>query len=251
MNVVILEDEKLNADHLTTLLHKLDPGIRVLAVYDSVRKSAEAFQKGLVADLLFMDIHLADGSGFELFSRVKLELPVIFTTAYDEYALQAFKVNSIDYLLKPIGLDDLQVALDKFRKLGRAQIQTPVLNHQDVYQRIAREYKSRFIVKMGDTLASVKTEEIDFFIAEDGLVILSAKSGKRFPIDHTLDVLETLLSPDLFFRINRKVLVNINSIQKISSYFNSRLKIVCSNLQNDDCIVSRERVGAFKEWLDR
>ncbi|MFI5151589.1 MAG: LytR/AlgR family response regulator transcription factor [Bacteroidia bacterium] len=248
MNVIIIEDEKLTADHLNTMLHKLDTSIRVVAVYDSVRSTVEAFKKGMTADLLFMDIHLADGSGFDIFERVSIDLPVIFTTAYDEYAIQAFKVNSIDYLLKPIGLLELKSALDKFQKLNHLSGQSARL---DSYERVAREYKSRFIVKMGDTLASVKSQEIDFFIAEDGIVILSTKNGKRYPTDHTLDTLEILLSPRDFFRINRKVLVNINSIQKISSYFNSRLKIVCAGLPDDECIVSRERVGAFKEWLDR
>jgi DNA-binding LytR/AlgR family response regulator len=251
MKAIILEDEKLSIEHLVNLLSKIDKEIQVIATFDSVKKSIEAFKKGLTADLIFVDIHLADGISFEIFSKVAIDIPIIFTTAYSEYAIKAFKVNSIDYLLKPIGLDDLQGAIDKFRKLNFIQPSNLLENISSVYQNMIKQFKNRFMVKMGDTISSIKSDDIVHFIYEDGLVMLAANNGKRYSIDYTLDNLESLIDPICFFRINRKVLVNINSIQKVNSYFNSRLKIVCSSLAEDDCIVSRERVQEFKLWLDK
>ena len=250
MNVVIIEDEKLSAEHLSTLLKKTEKGVNVLATFDSVKKTVEALQKGLSADILFVDIHLADGLSFEIFEKVNIETPVIFTTAYDEYAIRAFKFNSIDYLLKPIGLSDLKLALEKYNKLHSDKTVFPFHEIANIYQTLNKQYKSRFMVKMGEAIVSVKTEEIGHFIAEDGIVLLCTKTEKRYAVDYTLDQLEGLLDSKSFFRINRKVIVNINAIQKISTYFNSRLKIVSPALQDEDCVVSRERVNDFKNWLD-
>ena len=251
MKAIIIEDEKLSAEHLLTLLQKIDPEIHVNARFDSVKKSVEAFKKGIDADLLFVDVHLADGISFDIFSRVAVNTPVIFTTAYDEYAIKAFKINSIDYLLKPVGLADLKVALDKFKKLNGSRQEILLENISTAYKQITKQYKTRFMVKTGDSISSIKTEDIAHFISEDGLVMLATLSGKRYAIDYTLDTLETLISPDVFFRMNRKVLIHIGSIQKVNSYFNSRLKLASAVLAEDDCIVSRERVNDFKAWLDR
>jgi DNA-binding LytR/AlgR family response regulator len=250
MNVVIIEDEKLSAEHLVTLLKKADKNIQVAAIFDTVKKTVAAFEKGLVAEILFMDIHLADGLSFDIFSKVTVETPVIFTTAYDEYAIRAFKFNSIDYLLKPIGIGDLKAAIEKYNKLSTAKPVFPFKEIATVYETISKQFKNRFMVKMGESIVSVRTEETGHFIAEDGIVLLTSTSGKRYPVDYTLDQLAELVDPKLFFRINRKVMVNINAIQKINTYFNSRLKIVSPALNDDDCIVSRERVNDFKLWLD-
>jgi DNA-binding LytR/AlgR family response regulator len=250
MKAIIIEDEKLSAEHLATLLKKLDSNVEIVAVYDSVKKSTDEFKKGVKADLLFVDVHLADGLSFDIFSKIAIDTPVIFTTAYDEYAIKAFKINSVDYLLKPIGLADLRIALDKYKKLNVGNQATILENISNAYQNIHKQYKNRFMVKMGDTISSVKTEEISHFISEDGVVLLMT-GGKRFVIDYTLDQLETLISPDVFFRINRKVLINISSVQKVSAYFNSRLKLNFEPLNEEDCIVSRERVNDFKAWLDQ
>ncbi len=250
MNAVIIEDEKLSAEHLATLLKKTDKDVTVVATFDSVKKTIEALQKGLNADILFVDIHLADGLSFEIFEKVNIETPVIFTTAYDEYAIRAFKFNSIDYLLKPIGLGDLKAALEKYNKLHSEKTTFPFHELASVYQTINKQHKNRFMVKMGETIVSIKAEEIGHFIAEEGIVLLTTKNEKRYPIDYTLDQLEGLMDAKSFFRINRKVIVNINAIQKISTYFNSRLKIASPALQEDDCVVSRERVNDFKLWLD-
>ncbi len=250
MKAIIIEDEKLSAEHLTNLLRKVDSGIQVIATYDSVKKSVEEFKKGIKANLLFVDVHLADGISFDIFSKISIDTPVIFTTAYDEYAIKAFKINSIDYLLKPIGLADLKNAIDKYKKLNGSGQATMLENFSNAYQTITKQFKNRFMVKTGDTISTVKTEDISHFISEDGAVLLVSEN-KRYVIDYTLDTLETMVSSDLFFRINRKVLVNISSIRKVSSYFNSRLKLNLASLNEDDSIVSRERVNDFKAWLDK
>ncbi len=251
MKAIIIEDEKLSAEHLATLLKKIDATIEIIAYFDTVKKTVEEFKKGLKADLLFVDVHLADGISFEIFSKISIETPVIFTTAYDEYAIKAFKINSVDYLLKPIAIADLRTALEKFKKLNQTNPNTIIENITNAYQTISKQYKNRFMVKIGDSISSIKTEDIVHFISEDGMVLLATDTAKRFVIDYTLDQLESMVAPDMFFRINRKVLVNIKSIQKVSAYFNSRLKLNSSTLNDEDCIVSRERVNNFKAWLDK
>jgi DNA-binding LytR/AlgR family response regulator len=251
MRAIIIEDEKLSAEHLCTLLSKIDASISVVSIFDSVKKSVEAFKNGVTADLLFVDIHLADGLSFDIFSKTNVDIPVIFTTAFDEYAIKAFKLNSVDYLLKPIGLEDLRSAMTKFSKLNSSKTNVTLQNIAEIYKNLNITYKSRFMVKMGDNIVSVKTEEVNYFIAEDGISLLVNNSGKRYPVDYTLDQLEQLVAPQLFFRINRKVLININSVQKVSPYFNSRLKINLDTLIEDAAVVSRERVNEFKQWLDQ
>jgi DNA-binding LytR/AlgR family response regulator len=250
MKVIIIEDEKLSAEHLQTLLKRIDKSIQVLQTFDSVKSVVHAFENGVKADLLFVDIHLADGLSFDIFSKIAIDTPVIFTTAYDEYAIKAFKVNSIDYLLKPIGITELKTAVEKFEKLQGTKPHFHLNEMAAVYENITKQHKNRFMVKMGENIVSVKTEDIAHFIAEEGIVLLTTKAEKRYPIDYTLDQLEEVIDLKIFFRINRKVIVNINAIQKISTYFNSRLKIVSPALQDDDCVVSRERVNDFKQWLD-
>jgi len=250
MKAIIIEDEKLSAEHLQTLLKKIDPKIEIVARFDSVKKSVEEFNKGLTADLLFVDIHLADGLSFDIFSKTNINVPIIFTTAFDEYAIQAFKVNSIDYLLKPIGIADLKTALEKFKQISTKGQAAIIENINQAYQNFSKQFKNRFMVKIGDTISSIKTDDISYFISEDGLVLLVSGS-KRYIIDYTLDALETMISPDTFFRINRKIILHISAITKVSSYFNGRLKIHSEALNEDDSIVSRERVSDFKEWLDK
>lgn len=250
MKAIIIEDEKLSAEHLTNLLKKADKQIQVVAVFDTVKSVIDAFENGSSADVLFVDIHLADGLSFDIFSKLQIDTPVIFTTAYDEYAIRAFKLNSVDYLLKPIGLSDLKTAIEKFNRLNGPPSVTLFKDLTRVYESLNKQYKNRFMVKMGETIVSVKTEDITHFVAEDGIVLLATKNEKRYPVDYTLEELDTFIDPKSFFRINRKVIVNINSIQKISTYFNSRLKIAGIALQDEDCVVSRERVSEFKQWLD-
>jgi DNA-binding LytR/AlgR family response regulator len=251
MNAIIIEDEKLSAEHLCNLLKKIDESIMVRHTFDSIRQSINAFNSGIRADLLFMDIHLADGLSFEIFSQVAVDTPIIFTTAYDEYAIRAFKLNSVDYLLKPIGQVELQNALDKFKKYKRDDNSMMIENMVHAYQSISKQYKRRFMIRMGDNIISVKSGEMAHFVFEDGIVLLATNTNHLYPVDFTLDQIEQMLDPAEFFRINRKVIVNINFIQKTSMYFNSRLKITTPFLLADNSIVSRERVNDFKEWLGR
>ena len=250
MNAIIIEDEKLSAEHLSNLLKRVDVSINVIATFDSVKKSVSEFQKGIKADVVFVDVHLADGLSFEIFQKIQIDTPVIFTTAFDEYAIKAFKLNSVDYLLKPIGAEDLRVAIDKLKKFTQSHASI-VQDIANAYQNLNKQYKNRFMVKMGDSIVSVKTEDVLHFIAEDGITLLVTANAKRYPVDYTLDQLAELVSPEQFFRINRKVLISINAVQKVSSYFNSRLKINSDMLDDESAIVSRERVTEFKAWLDK
>lgn len=251
MKIIIIEDEKLSAEHLEHLLKKINVEIEVVAIVDSVKKSVSLLRGGAKADLLLVDVHLSDGLSFEIFEQLSIDTPVIFTTAYDEYAIQAFKLNSVDYLLKPIGINDLKTAIEKYKRLTNIYHTNIIEDLTNAYQSINKQYKNRFMVRMGDAIASVKTDEIAHFISEDGLVLLATISGKRYTVDYTLDHLESLIPPDAFFRINRKVIIHINSIQKVGSYFNSRLKLSFGSLPDEEGIVSRERVNDFKRWLDK
>lgn len=251
MRAIIIEDEKLSAEHLSNLLKRIDTSIEIIAHFDSVKKSINEFQKGIKADILFVDVHLADGLSFDIFSSIYIDTPIIFTTAYDEYAIKAFKLNSVDYLLKPIGISDLRNAIEKLNKINNKQQSSIIENIANAYLNLNKQYKNRFMVKMGDSIVSIKTEDVFHFIAEDGITLMVTSNNKRYPIDYTLDQLEGMVSPDLFFRINRKVLISMNSIQKVSLYFNSRLKINSDILEEDAAIVSRERVNDFKTWLDK
>lgn len=250
MKVVIIEDEKLSSEHLKTLIKKVNPAIEVTFQFDSVKASIENSAALEKADLLFIDIHLADGLSFEIINQLKVPVPLIFTTAYDEYAIKAFKFNSIDYLLKPIGLSDLKVAIEKFKSIREVNNPIDLTQYHEKYQQLPQSYKTRFLVKSIDGIISIKIEDINHFIFEDGCVVLFTHFNKKYVIDYSLDDVIQLIEPKQFFRINRKVIININSIQKISNYFNSRLKILIPHLEDDDCVVSRERVPDFKAWLD-
>jgi DNA-binding LytR/AlgR family response regulator len=250
MKVVIVEDEKLSAEHLALLLHRIDSTIEVVKYLDTVKGTIKDFQEGLEADLIFLDIHLADGNSFEILNQLHIDIPIIFTTAYDQYAIQAFKQNSIDYLLKPISLKDLAFALDKYKKLEQKANKNLIENITIAYQQLNKEYKTRFLVKKGQMIESILTADIHHFETEESISFLTTNKGSRYPIDYTLDQLEILLGPKYFFRINRKVILHIQSIEKVNTYFNSRLSIATKFLDGDARIVSRDRVNDFKMWLD-
>jgi len=250
MKVIIVEDEKLSAEHLALLLQKIDNSIEVVHYFDTVKATVKAFKTQPQADLLFLDIHLADGNSFEIFNEVKIEIPIIFTTAFDKYAIQAFKQNSIDYLLKPISLNDLQFALDKYHKQQQTVSKNLIENIANAYQQLNKQYRSRFLVKHGQTIETIETSEIHHFETQESLSFLVTSKNKRFAIDYTLEQLETMLAPNSFFRINRKIIIHIKSIEKVSTYFNGRLIIKTNHLDDEARIVSRERVSDFKKWLD-
>lgn len=251
MRVLIVEDEPLNATRLCTLLEKSDFKIEVAGICQSVSETISWLNKNTKPDLLLLDIHVADGFVFELFNSYKEDVPVIFTTAYDTYAIQAFKVNSIDYLLKPIQKEELYQALQKFNKMQAAfQNQMhPVL--LELAGQLGKNYKSRFMVKLGEQVAAVRIQDIRYFHHEEGMVFLHRNDNKKFPVDFSLETLIELLDPNLFFRINRKTIINIEYLGKMHVYFNSRLKLEYENIPEDDCVVSRERTADFKKWLDR
>jgi DNA-binding LytR/AlgR family response regulator len=252
MKVLIVEDEPLSAEHLIRTLNKVDKSIQVIKTLDSISNTVKFLSQEFELDLIFLDIHIADGNSFEIFSKINIDVPIIFTTAFNEYAIKAFKLNSIDYLLKPIGFDDLNNAIAKYHKLKSSNQKTfHTEKIENAISILTKNYKSRFLVKLGETISSIKIEDISFFIAEDGITLLVNNDGKRYPVDYSMDALEALISPDSFFRINRKVLVNINKIQQVHTYFNSRLKLAIKNLQEEESIVSRERVNDSKLWLDR
>ncbi|MFO7658655.1 MAG: LytTR family DNA-binding domain-containing protein [Bacteroidales bacterium] len=246
MNILIFEDERLNAERLAELVKRYDYSIAISAVIDSVRHGVEWFTHNAPPDLILMDIRLADGLSFELFEKVNIESPVIFTTAYDEYAIKAFKVNSVDYLVKPIDFNELKTAIDKYKKFKKP---LPAAFIESVSGRLNEQYKKRFLIKIGDQLKHVQTADIAYFIFEDGMVMAVTKGKSSLPMDYSLDQLEQMLDPQDFFRLNRKVIANINAIARIHAYFNGRLKIELNPPVKEDIIVSREKTGKFKEWM--
>lgn len=249
---LIIEDEYPAARRLSNLLKQCAPECEILATIDSVRVAVRWLSENPAPEVIFMDIQLADGISFDIFSKVKIEVPVIFTTAYDEYALKAFKVNSIDYLLKPIEKEELEQAIQKYQRLVK---RTVSYNQQTFDQMLevltGKKYKERFLIKIGQQLIQVPVVDVAYFYAEDRMVFAQCHHQKRHVIDYTLDQLEELTNPDHFFRINRKTLIFHGAIQKIQSYVNSRLILKLNPLAGQETIVSRERVVAFKEWLDR
>jgi DNA-binding LytR/AlgR family response regulator len=251
MKVIIIEDEKLSAEHLQNSLLKLNNELEIVTIIDSVSQSVALFNSGLSADLLFVDIHLADGICFDIFEQIAIDIPIIFTTAFNEYAIRAFQLNSVDYLLKPIAKADLQRSLEKFEKYKPQYQAMPIAAIANNYYSNGHQSKSRFIVKSGQTIDSVKTEDVHHFTTIDSVTFLVVYSGKKYPIDYTLDQLETLVPMSSFFRINRKTILNISAIEKVNTFFNSRLAITALHLDGEASIVSRDRVAHFKEWLDK
>jgi len=251
--VLIIEDEKPAAEWLGQLIQKFDSQILVLAVIDSVSGAVEWFLKNPAPDLVFMDIQLADGLSFEIFERVKVPCPVIFTTAYEEYAVKAFKVNSLDYLLKPIAFNELEAAFQKFGA-SRQDLQTvpeitlELLNK--VREMLRKHYKTRFVIKVGEHLKSIQVEDILFFYSLEKATFLCTNDFKTYLIDYSLDRVSEMVDEHRFFRINRKYILNNQSIADIVVYSNSRLKIKLKKPDEEPIIVSRDKVAAFKEWLD-
>jgi two-component system LytT family response regulator len=255
MKVVIVEDELPAAEKLERYLLKYDATIQVSAHLDSVASSVKWLRDNQeTIDLIFMDIQLIDGLSFQIFQQLKIIKPVIFTTAYNEFALDAFKVNSIDYLLKPITFTDLSASLQKLESL-RTQLrqhgddQTQRLT-QVIAQATTGTHKKRFMVKIGEHIRSITADQIAMLYAEGRDVYLVTREQKKFIIDYTLETLEDLLDPHQFYRINRTFILNINAIKDVLVYSNSRLKITMINDFDKEIIVSREKVNEFKTWFD-
>jgi len=249
MNVIIIEDEKPSARRLQRMLQKLN--LETETLLHSVEESIDWFQNNPHPDLIFLDIQLSDGLSFEIFETVNISSAIIFTTAYDEYALQAFKLNSIDYLLKPIDETELKKAIDKYESRAVNKAVTLDFNEIKKYlvNPIEREYKKRFSVRVGQHIKLVPVDEVECIYSENKGTYIATTEGRSYLLDTTLELLEEDLQPEIFFRVSRKFYVNINSIRDIVSYTNSRLQIKLNKFNEQEIIVSRERVKEFKDWL--
>lgn len=243
MKVVIIEDEKPAARLLKRKVESLN--CKVIAVLSSVNESIEWFLTNEHPNLVLVDIQLSDGLSFEIFEQLTINSSIIFTTAYDEYALKAFKLNSIDYLLKPIDENELKAALEKFTSL-----QTP-FSQQNLHAVYNKEYKKRFVVKTGNIIKIIDSNDIECFYSAFKSSFLTTTEGRSFPLDDSLENIEKDVNPDLFFRVNRQFLIALTAIKEISIYSNSRLKIILNNYKDEEIIVSRERVQAFKHWISK
>ena len=252
MKVLIIEDELPAARRIEQLVRQQRPQVEILAVIDSITEAVKWFAQNPAPELILMDIHLADGLSFDIFQSIQIQSMVIFTTAYDQYAIRAFKVNSIDYLLKPIDALELKSALDKYDQMRgqTASFDYSMLNGM-LDNLKNRNYRERFLVKFGNAFTYIQAQEMRFCYAEDSLVFTRLADGKKYSLDHTLEQLEQLLNPTHFFRINRKILLHIEAVDKIHPYFNNRLKLELQPSPGFEIVVSRERVQDFKNWIDQ
>lgn len=257
MKIVIIEDEGLTADALAKMIMSLRPETNILAKLASVEEATAWLKIHQEPDLIFCDIHLSDGNSFEIFKQVEVKCPVIFTTAYNQYAIDAFTVNSIDYLLKPIKKENLARALKKYEELHGQNSSAQLENLKNLLQNSgtttapAKEYRKRFMVKKGQNLRTVPTEEVAYFYAEEGVVFLMSFKGERFLVDQTLQELEEDVNPENFFRANRQMLVHIDAIQEVKPYFKGRVILSLEPSIEEDVVVSSNKTPEFKDWLDK
>ncbi|OIQ17267.1 MAG: DNA-binding response regulator [Flavobacterium sp. MedPE-SWcel] len=250
MNVIIIEDEKPAARLLQRKLQKMD--VQADVMLHSVEESLEWFNNNPHPELIFLDIQLSDGLSFEIFETIEINSAIIFTTAYDEYALRAFKLNSIDYLLKPIDEDDLEVAINKY-KGNRVQPQNMSLDFEQIKRMLVnpldKSYKKRFTIKMGQRLKMINVSDAECFFSENKGTYIHTTDNRDYLLEYTLEQLEGELDPAKFYRVSRKYIVSIDAIKDIVVYTNSRLKVILPTYTTDEVIVSRERVNSFREWL--
>jgi DNA-binding LytR/AlgR family response regulator len=260
MNALIVEDEDLSVRRLRKLLTETAPALLINGVTDSIEETVEWLLNNKKSgnadpDLIFLDIELSDGQSFEIFNRVQVSSTIIFTTSYDEYALQAFKLNSIDYLLKPVHRDDLQRSLQKYENM-RAQPAADSLEGikklLESFQKPARiDYRQRFLVKQGQKMLSVEVSEIAYFFTEERYSFFITDNNQKMLVDYTLDELADVLDPARFFRINRGMMVTHKSVDKIDPYFGNRLALTLRPSHNKEVLVSREKVSDFKQWMGK
>jgi two-component system response regulator LytT len=252
---LIIEDEKPAAEHLQRLISQVDARIETDLVISSVDEAVAWFGNNPMPDLIFLDVQLSDGLSFEIFDHVDITCPVIFTTAFEEYAIKAFKFNSIDYLLKPLSIDDLKYAIDRFISgdniFRDSYIQALRYKVDQVMKSLTDKYKSRFVVNVGIHIKTIETGNINLFFSLEKSTFILESTGKTYDINYSLEQVEKLVDPALFFRISRKHIVNINSIFDIISYSGSRLKLKITNSRDDDILVSRSKIAEFRRWLER
>ncbi|MDI6402029.1 LytTR family DNA-binding domain-containing protein [Balneolaceae bacterium ANBcel3] len=249
MRIVIIEDEKPAATRMQKLLQQVVPDTEVAVVLQSVKASVEWFRNNDHPELLFCDIQLADGNAFELFEQVDIQSAVIFTTAYDQYAIRAFKVNAIDYLLKPIDPEELSKAIEKYQN-RKIPASADLKFLRQWLREPETQFKSRFMVKSGERIISIPVEQVDFFVSRDKLTFLQTSDRKRYVLDSTLSEIQDLVDPRRFFRINRQYIVSMESIDSIHAFSDSRLKIELKGCDDPDILVSRSNTSIFRNWLD-
>jgi DNA-binding LytR/AlgR family response regulator len=252
MKVFIIEDEPHAAARLENLISELLPDAKIVGKVDSVKQAVAWFTTHDAPDVALMDIQLADGLSFGIFEQCKVSCPVVFTTAYDQYAVKAFKVNGVDYILKPVDKDELSNALKKVSVSTEAPSADALLqNIGAAVQMLMKKYKTRFVIKVGEHLRTIEVDNIHYFYSQDKATFCVTAEGRNFILDFTIEQLEEMLNPEDFFRINRKYFVRASAIQDIISYTNSRLRLVLKGSDDSDIIVARERVQEFRQWLDR
>ncbi len=254
--ILIIEDEDLAARKLKKLVNEIDADLNILDVCESIEASVQWIDTHPAPDLILMDIELADGKSFEIFTQTEIKSPVIFTTAYDEFALKAFKVNSIDYLLKPIRKEELEAALLKWKKLhaNKNSIENQNTNIEKLIENLISQqseenYRNRFLVKSGQKLIPLSTHDIAYFYTEDKVVFIRTKNDQRYIVDFILDELEKILDPKMFFRANRQFIINSNCISEIHTWFNGKLKVTVFPKTDEEVIISREKANDFKTWM--
>ncbi|MFT6866592.1 MAG: DNA-binding LytR/AlgR family response regulator [Cyclobacteriaceae bacterium] len=254
MKYIIIEDEQLASKRLREMIESIRPDYNFLTKLDSVESAVIALP-ALKYDLLFMDIQLADGISFDIFDQITVNAPIIFTTAYDEYAVKAFKSNSVDYLLKPIDQGELRSAIEKFENTFHRKPESKTLEQNSDLNALIRSLqpkgKERFVVRVGEHLKTIQTADVQLIYSQDKATYIFTKEGRRFLIDFSLDQLEELLSADLFFKLSRKFMINLSYIKDIVTFTNSRLEIIVDHYEEEQIIVARERVKEFRTWLDR
>ncbi len=253
MKILLIEDEHFAAEKMKKLIHDINESYTIVEVLDSVEASIDYLQTNEHPDLILSDIHLADGICFSIYSTVNVQCPIIFTTAYEKYAIQAFEVNSIDYLLKPIQKERLQQALEKYESTTLADADSTALfqEFKTLLAKTNKEYKSRFLCKLGNKIKSIPTGSIRYFYSKDKLTFLVDDNQNRFPVNHNLEEIDNMLDPKYFFRVNRKYIIHFDGIDEIHPYFKGRLKLKLTPDINDDIVVSTDRSPLFKAWLDR
>jgi two-component system, LytTR family, response regulator LytT len=260
MNILIVEDEDLAVKKIQKTLSSVDSEAVITGITDSIKSTVEWLQQHPQPDLILMDIELADGQSFEIFNLVDVKSPVVFTTSYDEYALKAFKVNSIDYLLKPVQKDELQNALNKYKKMKDSYMPKPGENKdmsldslvKELQRKLQpKEFRKRFLVKHAQKLVSIEIDEIAYFFSDGRLNFFKTNDNRKFVVDYTMDELEDMLDPEQYFRISRSFYVSANSIDKIDDYFGNRLILQLKPVVDKEALVSREKVTDFKKWMGK
>ncbi|GET31946.1 DNA-binding response regulator [Prolixibacter bellariivorans] len=253
MKILIVEDEPLAAEKLEAMIREYLPEVDVAGPFDSIRQTVGWLKKNDIPELAFFDIQLADGLSFEIFEQADVSFPVIFTTAFDEYALKAFKVNSVDYLLKPIDKEELHSSLKKYERLFKQpdkQGKVSVEAIDKIYRMITKNYRNRFLIRVGEHLRPLDVTDVVYFYSQQRATFVLTVAGKNYDLDFTLDQLEQDLDPELFFRVNRGALVRLDAIRDVLIYSGNRLRLKLVNEPDEPVLVSRERVGMFKQWLE-